>query len=91
MLLDAPRSMFYTTARAVDANIEPRRIRRMVSEIKKFVTEACRKIAHNSMQAMGDLEYTNIFPIKCIVRDLRLSSIWTGTNEVMSMIISNEW
>jgi hypothetical protein len=24
-------------------------------------------------------------------RDLRLAPIWTGTNEVMSMIIAHEW
>jgi alkylation response protein AidB-like acyl-CoA dehydrogenase len=91
MLLDATRSMIYTTARGVDTNLEPRRIRRMVSETKKFVTESCQKVAHNSMQVMGGIGYTNIFPIERIVRDLRLASIWTGTNEVMSMIIANEW
>jgi alkylation response protein AidB-like acyl-CoA dehydrogenase len=91
MLLDATRSMIYTTARAVDAGIEPKRIRRMVSETKKFVTESCQKVAHNSMQVMGGIGYTNIFPIERIVRDLRLASIWTGTNEIMSMIIANEW
>ena len=63
----------------------------MVSETKKFVTESCQKVAHNSMQVMGGIGYTNIFPIERIVRDLRLASIWTGTNEVMSMIIANEW
>ncbi len=91
MLLDATRSMIYTTARGVNSNLEPRRIRRMVSETKKFVTEACQKIAHHSMQVMGGIGYTNIFPIERTVRDLRLASIWTGTNEVMSMIIANEW
>jgi len=91
MLLDATRSMIYTTARGVDINLEPRQIRRMVSETKKFVTESCQKIAHHSMQVMGGIGYTNIFPIERIVRDLRLASIWTGTNEVMSMIIANEW
>jgi len=91
MLLDASRSMIYTIARGVDSNLEPRRIRRMVSETKKFVTESCQKVAHNSMQVMGGIGYTNIFPIERIVRDLRLASIWTGTNEVMSMIIANEW
>jgi hypothetical protein len=25
------------------------------------------------------------------VRDLRLASIWTGTNEVMSLIVASEW
>jgi butyryl-CoA dehydrogenase len=31
------------------------------------------------------------YPIERIVRDLRLASIWTGANEVMSMIIAKEW
>jgi hypothetical protein len=29
--------------------------------------------------------------VERIVRDLRLASIWTGTNEVMAMITANEW
>ena len=91
MLLDASRAMCHATARAVDSNAHPRRIRRMVSETKKFVTESCQKAAHNAMQVMGGIGYTNIFPIERIVRDLRLASIWTGTNEVMSLIIASEW
>lgn len=91
MLLDTSRAMVYATSRAVDAGIEPRRIRRMVSETKKYVTEACQKAGRHAMQVMGGIGYTNIFPIERIERDLRLASIWTGSNEVMSMIIANEW
>ncbi len=90
-LLDASRSMIYTTARAVDEKIDEKRIRRMVSQSKKFVTESCQKAVHNAMQVMGGIGYTNIYPVERIFRDLRLASIWTGTNEVMSMIIANEW
>jgi len=90
-LMDASRAMCYATARAVDAGVEPERVRRLVSETKKFVTEACQKAAHNAMQVMGGIGYTNIFPIERIGRDLRLASIWTGTNEVMSMVIASEW
>ncbi|MEH0020743.1 MAG: acyl-CoA dehydrogenase family protein [Desulfobacter sp.] len=90
-LLDAARAMIYTTARAVDAGIDPRQVRRLVSESKKFVTESCQKAAHNAMQVMGGIGYTDIYPVERIFRDLRLASIWTGTNEVMSMIIANEW
>jgi len=43
------------------------------------------------MQVMGGIGYTNVFPIERIVRDLGLASIWTGSNEVMSLIIGNEW
>ena len=90
-LLDASRSMIYTTARAVDGQIDEKRIRRLVSQSKKFVTESCQKAVHNAMQVMGGIGYTNIYPVERIFRDLRLASIWTGTNEVMSMIIANEW
>lgn len=90
-LLDASRAMIYTTARAVDEHIHEKQIRRMVSQSKKFVTESCQKAVHNAMQVMGGIGYTNIYPVERIFRDLRLASIWTGTNEVMSVIIANEW
>ena len=91
MLLDASRSLAYATARAVDEKIDAGRVRRMISECKKFITESCQKAVHNSMQVVGGIGYTNIFPIERIHRDIRLSSIWTGTSEVMSMIIAHEW
>ncbi len=91
MLLDASRAMAFAAARAVDAGESQAIIRRLVSQSKKFITESCQKVAHNAMQVMGGIGYTNIFPVERIVRDLRLASIWTGTNEVMSMITAHEW
>jgi alkylation response protein AidB-like acyl-CoA dehydrogenase len=91
LLLDAARSFVYTTARAVDAGSDRALIRRLVSETKKFVTESCQRAARNAMQVMGGIGYTDVFPIERIVRDLGLASIWTGTNEVMSLITAHEW
>ena len=91
MLLDAARAMAYVTARAVDEGVDMNRIRRMVSESKKFITESCQKAVHNAMQVVGGIGYTNVFPIERIFRDVRLASIWTGTSEVMSMITAHEW
>jgi len=91
MLLDAARAMAYVTARAVDEKADMHRIRRMVSESKKFITESCQKVVHNAMQVMGGIAYTNVFPIERIYRDVRLASIWTGTSEVMAMITAHEW
>ncbi len=67
------------------------RVRRLVSQTKKFVTESCQQAARHAMQVMGGIGYTNVFPVERIVRDLQLASIWTGTNEVMSMITAHEW
>jgi len=91
MLLDASRAMVYSTARGVDAGLDMHRTRRLVSETKKFVTESCQKVVHNCMQIMGGIGYTNVYPVERIFRDLRLATIWTGSNEVMSMLIANEW
>ena len=91
MLLDASRAMVHMTSLAVDRGEPSGRVRRLVSETKKFVTESCQQAANHAMQVMGGIGYTNIYPIERIVRDLRLASIWTGTNEVMASITATEW
>lgn len=91
MLLDACRSLVHTTSCAADLDVDADRLRRMVSETKKFVTESCQKVVHNAMQVVGGIGYTNVLPLERIHRDIRLASIWTGTNEVMSMIVAHEW
>jgi len=90
-LMDTCRSLIYTISRAIDENGNDFQVRRMISEAKKFISESCQKVVHNSMQVMGGIGYTNVYPIERIHRDLRIASIWTGTNEVMSMIIAHEW
>jgi butyryl-CoA dehydrogenase len=90
-LLDASRAMCWSTALAVEAGEDPNRVRRFVSETKKFVTESCQQVAHHAMQVMGGIGYTNVFSVERTVRDLRLASIWTGTSEAMAMIVAHEW
>lgn len=91
LLLDQARASVYVTARGVDAGLPPNQTRRLVSQTKKFVTESCQQAAHHAMQVMGGIGYTSVYPVERIVRDLGLASIWTGTNEVMSMIVASEW
>lgn len=92
MLLDAARGLVYSTALAVDSGkVSAGRVRRMVSESKKFVSETAWDIANKCMQTIGGIGYTDVYPIERIVRDIRLSMIWVGSNEIMQMIIQNEW
>ncbi len=92
MQLDAARALVYSTARAVDSGtVHPGRVRRMVSESKKFVTETAWDVANKCMQAVGGIGYTDVFLLERIVRDIRLSMIWVGSNEIMQLIIQNEW
>lgn len=90
-LLDAARAMVYTAARAEDSGQPPALVRRLVSEAKKFATEAAWEITNHAMQVMGGIGYTNIFPVERLLRDARLTMIWTGTNEIMNSVIQHEY
>ena len=92
MMLDAARSIVYSTCLSIDSGrTSPGRVRRMVSQSKKFVTEAAWDIVNNCMQTVGGIGYTSVYPLERILRDIRLSMIWVGTNEIMQLIIQNEW
>lgn len=90
-LLDAARGLVYTAARAVDSGSDPALCRRLVSEAKKFATETAWTVINNAMQAMGGIGYTRVYPIERLLRDARLAMIWTGTSEVMNLIIQHEY
>jgi len=87
--LDAARALVYMAARAVDTGAP--NVRRIVSEAKRFATDAGWEIANKAMQIMGGIGYTDVYPIEKMVRDIRLCQIWTGTNEIMNLLIQHEY
>lgn len=86
--LDAARGLVYVAARHVDEGLDSRRL---VSEAKKVSTEMLWEVVNYSMQIMGGIGYTNVYPIERFFRDARLQMIWTGTNEVMNLLIQHEF
>jgi len=87
--LDAARSLCYMAARSVDEN-DPN-VRRIVSEAKRFTTEVAWDIVNNAMQVMGGIGYTDVYPVERALRDFRLGMIWTGTSEIMNLLIQHEY
>ena len=87
-LLDVSRAMIHQAARAVDEEAANRR--RIVSETKKFVTDAAWQVTNIAMQITGGIGYTDVYPIERALRDTRLTQIWTGTNEIMSVMIQHD-
>lgn len=90
-LLDAARGLIHATAAAADAEPASPRTRRLVSEAKKFATEAAWSVVNHAMQIMGGIGYTDVYPVERLLRDARLIMIWTGTNEVMDLVIQHEY
>ncbi len=88
VLLDASRAMIHQAALAADSDAPNKR--RIVSEAKKFVTDAGWEAVNLAMQVTGGIGYTDVYPIERAVRDTRLAQIWTGTNEIMSAMIQHD-
>jgi acyl-CoA dehydrogenase len=87
--LDAARGLTYMAARAVDEGAP--NTRRIVSEAKRFATEAAWDVVNNAMQVMGGIGYTDVYPIERALRDTRLALIWTGTSQIMNLLIQHEY
>jgi len=90
--LDAARALVHTAARAADdadhgLPVDPRRL---VSEAKCFATDTGWQIVNVAMQIMGGIGYTQVYPIERLLRDMRLAPIWTGSNEIMKLLIQHE-
>lgn len=89
--LDAARALVQATAQAIDSGVPGSVCRRMVSESKRFATESGWEIVNDAMQVLGGIGYTSVYPIERILRDFRLITIWTGTSEIMNLIIQHEY
>ncbi|MGB9591606.1 MAG: acyl-CoA dehydrogenase family protein, partial [Candidatus Kryptoniota bacterium] len=89
--LDAARALVHTAAQVVDMGANSSLQRRLVSEAKKLATDTAWEVINNAMQVMGGIGYTNVFPIERLMRDARLIMIWTGTNEIMDLVIQHEY
>jgi alkylation response protein AidB-like acyl-CoA dehydrogenase len=90
--LDAARALVHTAAKAADLAdqglpIDPRRL---VSEAKHFATDTGWQVVNAAMQIMGGIGYTQVYPIERLLRDMRLAPIWTGSNEIMKLLIQHE-
>lgn len=90
--LDAARALVYTAAKAADASdkglpVDPRRL---VSEAKSFATDVGWEVVNVAMQILGGIGYTQVYPIERLLRDIRLAPIWTGSNEIMKLLVQHE-
>ena len=63
---------------------------REASMAKYYATEAAERACHRALQMLGGYGYTNEFPIERYARDVRITSIYEGTNQVQRLIIARD-
>ena len=90
--IDAVSALAYAVAKTIDDGVGPSAYqRRLVSEVKKLATQTHWEVVNDAMQILGGIGYTHVYPVERALREARLIMIWTGSNEIMNLIIQHEY
>ena len=87
--LEAGRAYIEETAERIDAGSEGS-LNTEGAIAKYMSTEAGNTAAEASIQALGGYGYTHEYMVEKISRDVRITSIYEGTSEIMEMTISRD-
>ena len=86
--LEAARSYIEETAERIDAGEGSLNTEGAIA--KYMATEAGNTSADASIQALGGYGYTHEYMVEKIKRDVRITTIYEGTSEIMEMTISRD-
>ena len=87
--LEAGRAYIEETAERIDAGNEGS-LNTEGAIAKYMATEAGNAAADASIQALGGYGYTHEYMVEKISRDVRITTIYEGTSEIMEMTISRD-
>src|SRR5690242_3086253 len=86
--LEAARAFIEETAERIDAGEGSLNTEGAIA--KYMATEAGNQAAEASIQALGGYGYTHEYMVEKISRDVRITTIYEGTSEIMEMTISRD-
>ncbi|MCP4072611.1 MAG: acyl-CoA dehydrogenase, partial [Hyphomicrobiales bacterium] len=85
--LEAARQLTHHAANIRDSG---QRCLKEACMAKMFATEAAERICHAAIQTLGGAGYTREFPVERLYRDVRVTEIYEGTNDIQRMLIARE-
>lgn len=86
--LEAARAYIEETARRIDAG--ERELNTEGAIAKLIATEAGNAAADAAIQALGGYGYTREYPVEKIRRDVRITTIYEGTSEILEWTIARD-
>lgn len=100
--IEAMRAMIYRTYFAYDVreNDPDPEVRRKANELVEITTPLCKAyptdeawwLIGEAIQAYGGYGYCEEYPVAQIARDVKIYSIWEGTNYIQSMdLVGRKW
>jgi len=85
--LDAAQLLVYRAAWLKDNNLPHNK---EASMAKKFATDTAMQVCTDCVQLMGGYGYCREFPVERMMRDVKITQIYEGSNQIQRMIIGRE-
>jgi alkylation response protein AidB-like acyl-CoA dehydrogenase len=86
---EAARLLTYQAARYIDKR-EKRQMNKFCAMAKFIATDTAMKVTTDAVQVMGGYGYMKEFPVERMMRDAKLTQIYTGTNQIMRVVAARE-
>lgn len=88
--LEAARTYIEWVAERLDSGSEDHGLQTEGAVAKYMATEAGNKAAEDAIQALGGYGYTKEYMVEKIKRDVRITTIYEGTSEIMEWTIARD-
>ena len=85
MRVQAARSMAVYGAMMTDQNIP---IGTLGNSLKAYGSEICFEVVNMALQIFGGYGYSREYPVEKLLRDVRVYSIYEGTNQIQRQVIA---
>ena len=82
--VEAARALVYRVARYIDSGA--RDISKLSAMVKLFASDVAMRVTTDAVQILGGYGYMKDFPVERMMRDAKLTQIYTGTNQIMRLV-----
>ncbi len=84
--VEAARALVYYTARVIDSG--EKNITRLSSMSKLFASDMAMKVTIDAVQILGGYGFMKEYPLEKMMRDVKITQIYEGTNQIMRNVIA---
>ncbi len=84
--VEAARALIYHTAKVIDSGA--RDASRLSAMSKLFASDMAMKVTVDAVQILGGYGYMKEYPVEKMMRDVKITQIYEGTNQIQKNIIA---
>ncbi|MBN2073513.1 MAG: acyl-CoA dehydrogenase family protein [Actinobacteria bacterium] len=84
--IEAARALVYHTARVIDSG--EKNVARLSAMSKLFASDVAMKVAIDAVQILGGYGYMKEYPVEKMMRDVKITQIYEGTNQIQRDVIA---